>query len=710
MWLIRRLTGRLFYCLISIVIAAGLAHGQAPATTVIRDVVYRANGMPASGHVVISWPAFTTGEQRAVAAGSATVELGSGGVFEISLAPNVNATPAGSYYRVVFQLEGTPPSSETWSVPAVEETTISAVRATVMPASAAVQVASRAYVDSALAGKAASGANRDITSLSLPLLLNSGESPVVQLERGKAVFHDAGQNQVVLAVRAPTTTQTSDLFQVQDASSGNWPFFAIAPDQNVWFNVQGKGIVNGQGDVLVKSNSGNGNVQLTPNGTGTVRASSLNNVQWAGPGAIPTIDQAITACGSNPCTVYIASNYSGAESVLLTTTSTGYSVFAATNQTIVDLRANNGAVGNPGAAPLYPIQHGGRLAGQLTQFGVNRWTDGTIPDSTAGGTFFNWIGGMSPATATLPSAGDQFGLVSVLATHDSVTVGASAARLAAIDAEINAMATASDAPLPDVRAVTAGVLIPRANATQSITDATAYYAHDCVNGSTAGATIANCYGFRSDFVPASGRWGVYNKGDTLWDNSASLYAWDNPRTTPHVLFGTTSGNTVYFKPLSDTAGFFFYTVGGSSLLQLNTTNIQAGRSLVPLTADNYSLGNSTYRWTSVYTTNANIDSAGKLTATSVAIGGGTAITKHLSATATLDFPNTGASSCSDLTMTVTGAAAGDTVAPGIPAGSVPAGGFFSAWVSAANTVTVRFCTMSSGNPASGTFRLDVWKH
>lgn len=91
---------------------------------------------------------------------------------------------------------------------------------------------------------------------------------------------------------------------------------------------------------------------------------------------------------------------------------------------------------------------------------------------------------------------------------------------------------------------------------------------------------------------------------------------------------------------------------------------------------------------------------------------GTAITKHLSATAALDFSDVGATACSaDLTITVTGAAVGDTVALGAPVAADTATAVYSAFVSAANTVTVRRCQMSNdGNPASGTFRVDVWQH
>jgi hypothetical protein len=90
--------------------------------------------------------------------------------------------------------------------------------------------------------------------------------------------------------------------------------------------------------------------------------------------------------------------------------------------------------------------------------------------------------------------------------------------------------------------------------------------------------------------------------------------------------------------------------------------------------------------------------------------GSSVISKVLSATATLDFPNTPLSSCSDLTMTVTGAADGDSVFLGTPNSSIPAGGNFFAWVSGANTVKVRFCADGAArDPASGSFRATVVK-
>lgn len=83
----------------------------------------------------------------------------------------------------------------------------------------------------------------------------------------------------------------------------------------------------------------------------------------------------------------------------------------------------------------------------------------------------------------------------------------------------------------------------------------------------------------------------------------------------------------------------------------------------------------------------------------------------LPASATLDFPSTLGGASADLTITVTGAVAGDQVILGVPNASVVANSCFTAWVSASNTVTVRFNNYAaiSGDPASGTFNAKVVK-
>ena len=68
-----RPNGRFFYGLVMVLVVGWslrqacpvIAADAAPATTHLSDTVYRADGNPASGTVLISWPAFTTAESVA---------------------------------------------------------------------------------------------------------------------------------------------------------------------------------------------------------------------------------------------------------------------------------------------------------------------------------------------------------------------------------------------------------------------------------------------------------------------------------------------------------------------------------------------------------------------------------------------------------------------------------------------------------------------
>lgn len=86
------------------------------------------------------------------------------------------------------------------------------------------------------------------------------------------------------------------------------------------------------------------------------------------------------------------------------------------------------------------------------------------------------------------------------------------------------------------------------------------------------------------------------------------------------------------------------------------------------------------------------------------VGSGSTVSELNAATATLNFGSIAAVSQADLTITVTGAAAGDYVSLALPA--APAAGIvFNAFVSAADTVTVRASniTASAVDPASATY-------
>ena len=134
----------------------------------------------------------------------------------------------------------------------------------------------------------------------------------------------------------------------------------------------------------------------------------------------------------------------------------------------------------------------------------------------------------------------------------------------------------------------------------------------------------------------------------------------------HIAAGTTTASTA---PIKLTAG-------------TNMTTPEAGA--VEFDGTNYFVTSSTTRFT---------------------------LAKTLTTTAELDFPNTNGGDQSDLTVSLTNAAVGDVVMLGVPVNSASDGIFF-AFVSSANTITVRFLNHKGTaiDPTFGTFRVSIIKY
>ncbi len=152
---IHRLTGRFFAVLISLSLAICLPHTAAagtkspsPTLCQISDTVYRADGSPAQGTVLVSWQSFTTSAGQAVTPGSLLVTLDASGGFNASLAPNTGASPAGTYYKAIFKLSDGTTETEFWVVPNTQTTTIGAIRSKLVPSQQAAQFLTRDYADS----------------------------------------------------------------------------------------------------------------------------------------------------------------------------------------------------------------------------------------------------------------------------------------------------------------------------------------------------------------------------------------------------------------------------------------------------------------------------------------------------------------------------------------------------------------------------------
>lgn len=164
------------WVLLWLVLALGMEHRAMAqvATTTVSDTVYQADGTPAAGTVLVSWPAFTTAAGQSVPKGSTSVTLTASGLLTVSLAPNASATPAGTYYTVVYHLNDGSTSREYWVVPVNSAPVkLTAVRNTVLPTSVAMQTVSKQYVDQAIAHAALTGVVPDDAS---PYVQKTGDT------------------------------------------------------------------------------------------------------------------------------------------------------------------------------------------------------------------------------------------------------------------------------------------------------------------------------------------------------------------------------------------------------------------------------------------------------------------------------------------------------------------------------------------------------
>ena len=159
---------------------AGIAFAQGIGTTTVQGTVYLANGVPGSGTVQVSWPAFTTASGQTVTAGRTTATIDSGGFLSVSLAPNLGSSPSGLYYTAVFHLSDGTTSTEYWVVPSAEQVSIAQVRAQVMPAAQATQAVSKAYVDQAVQSLAQGNLASTGNTLTGPLYLSGDPTQALQ--------------------------------------------------------------------------------------------------------------------------------------------------------------------------------------------------------------------------------------------------------------------------------------------------------------------------------------------------------------------------------------------------------------------------------------------------------------------------------------------------------------------------------------------------
>ena len=163
--------------------------GLAVQTTTVQGVVYRADGTPAQGTMLVSWPEFTAADGSAIAAGSTTAVIAADGSVSMTLAPNAGANPQGTYYTVVYHMNDGTVEKEYWVVPQAATATISQMRARVVPAAVAQQSVTQQYVDTSIS--ALSGSFLQLKGGTMSGVLNLSSDPASPMQAATKAYVDA---------------------------------------------------------------------------------------------------------------------------------------------------------------------------------------------------------------------------------------------------------------------------------------------------------------------------------------------------------------------------------------------------------------------------------------------------------------------------------------------------------------------------------------
>ncbi|MGA8109601.1 MAG: hypothetical protein WB974_09210, partial [Acidobacteriaceae bacterium] len=207
-----------------IVILAALLTSHAPAqviTTSVQGTVYRANGTVAAGSVLISWTAFTTPQNQAIAPGTLSAAIAADGWLSVNLIPNAGALPAGSYYTAVYHLSDGTVRQEYWVVPASGTAALSAVESDLQPAQQTGGGVSSTYVQSAIASATGGFLSLSGGAMTGPLTLSGDPTATNQA----ATKHYADQ---LAAAALPVAGGTLTGPLTLNSTTGSQPGVALA--------------------------------------------------------------------------------------------------------------------------------------------------------------------------------------------------------------------------------------------------------------------------------------------------------------------------------------------------------------------------------------------------------------------------------------------------------------------------------------------------
>lgn len=212
------------------------------------------------------------------------------------------------------------------------------------------------------------------------------------------------------------------------------------------------------------------------------------------------------------------------------------------------------------------------------------------------------------------------------------------------------------------------------------------WAHWAGFQSSGGGNIANAIMYGGANPATTGITNLYGVYIPQLTNATNIFAYYYAHpTTPFAVTGTGSVGVGTSSPSS------LFSVGAGSKFQVDGNG------------DMVAIKNIAYSWPSAHVATL---ASGYLESDN---SGALSWRGSVVVSAAITFNNTATNGVDNQTVTVNGAATGDVVSLGIPYGAMPAGmAWYQAWVSAANTVTIRFYNQTGANQApSGTFSVKV---
>jgi hypothetical protein len=184
-----------------------------PPLTMIQDQLFRADGTPVNGTLLITWKAFVASDNSNIPANTLRVPV-SGGLLRVKLVPTTTAVTAASY-TVMYLVDGKLTNTEIWSVPpSTAPVAIRMVRTSTPPVppppgDTAIQIADVAGLSDALADRPARGSGYLPGRILVPDTngdLSGMNGSADQCVRGDGSLGPCGSNPLFIDLETPNGT------------------------------------------------------------------------------------------------------------------------------------------------------------------------------------------------------------------------------------------------------------------------------------------------------------------------------------------------------------------------------------------------------------------------------------------------------------------------------------------------------------------------